>query len=821
MRDSAEIVIVGGGVIGLSIAYHLAKLGKRDVLLLERHQVTSGTSWHAAGIVGPLRSSMNLTRLSIYSTELFAALEEETGQATGYKRTGGYWLAARPERLVELERTAAMGRLTGLSARMVSPDEIAAALPYMQCANLLGGLWVEEDGQVNPVDLCMAYLKGARSGGLRLRENCPVAALERKGGQISGVVTAEGERIEAGSVVLAGGVWSRDLAAGVGAAVPVQAVEHMYIVTEAIPDLPDPFPILRDLEGGIYIKEDAGRLVLGGFEADAKPWDPAGPNGDVPFLELPEDWAQFEGFLNAGLARLPLLGEVGVQHFMNGPEGFTPDTKQVMGALPGLQGLYVAAGFNSIGIVSSAGAGKALAEWVTQGQAPMDLWEVDVARFAAPEASRRFLDQRVREAVAEQFALHWPFKQKQSARGLRRLPLHHRWQHAGAVFGAPAGWERPLWFAEGEEPRALTYSQGAQCWWPSARREALTLSHKAALFDLSPFGKFDIVGPDSLDLLQRLAGADLDVAEGLAVYTQLLSQSGGIEADVTVTRVSETHFRLVGSAPTRLRDQAWLTAARDRLGLRAEIFDATSGTAVLGLMGPAAQAILEEVSGQDCSYTAFPFSSAKEIEIGMAVGSALRISFVGESGWELSIANELVEIAYEALLDAGQERGLIPAGLFCLEACRLEKGFRHWGHDIGPEDSPLEAGLGFALAWDKLGGFEAREALLRQREAGVTRRLLLFVLEAEEPPLGEPPLLLHDEPILREGRLVGQTTSGGLGFRSGQALAFGYVTCQPGETRAALLQASYEIEVAGRRFTAQALRRPPYDPEGLRLKGPA
>lgn len=814
MRDSAEIVIVGGGVIGLSIAYHLSKLGCRDVLLLERHQVTSGTSWHAAGIVGPLRSSMNLTRLSIYSTELFGALEAETGQATGYRRTGGYWLAARPERLVELERTAALGRLSGLNAGMVAPGDIAAALPQMRCEDLLGGLWVEEDGQVNPVDLCMAYLKGAKTGGLRLRENCPVARLERKGTRISGVITASGERIEAGSVVLAGGVWSRDLAAGVGAAVPVQAVEHMYIVTEPVPDLPQPFPILRDLEGGIYIKEDAGRLVLGGFEAAAKPWVPAGSNGNTPFLELPEDWEQFEGFLHAGLARLPVLGEVGVQHFMNGPEGFTPDTKQLMGPVPGLQGLYVAAGFNSIGIVSSAGAGKAMAEWVVEGEAPMDLWEVDVARFAAPEATRRFLDARVREAVGEQFALHWPFKQKQSARGLRRLALHHRWQEAGAVFGAPAGWERPLWFAQGDEPKAMIYSQGAQSWWPAAKRESQTLSRKAALFDLSPFAKFDIVGPDSLALLQRLAGADLDVAAGRAVYTQLLSKRGGIEADVTVTRLSETGFRLVGGAPTRLRDLAWLTAARDRLGLRAEIFDATSGTAVLGLMGPEAQAILEEVSGLDCSHAAFPFSTAREIEIGMAVGSALRISFVGESGWELSIANELVETAFEALQEAGAKRGLIPAGLFCLEACRLEKGFRHWGHDIGPEDSPLEAGLGFALAWDKPGGFEAREALLRQREAGLTRRLLLLALEAEEPPL-----LLHDEPIYCAGRLVGQTTSGGLGFRCGQSLAFGYVACEPRQPRAALLEASYEIEVAGRRYPASALARPPYDPEGLRLRG--
>ncbi len=813
MGQSADIVIVGGGAIGLSIAYHLAKLGRKDVLLLERHQVTSGTSWHAAGIVGPLRASLNLTKLAIYSTELFGALEAETGQATGYRRTGGYWLASDPARLVELERTAALGRLSGLDARMVGPAAVAAAVPQLDPDGLLGALWVGEDGQVNPVDLCMAYLKGAKAGGLRLLENTPVTALERRGDRVVGVVTAAGEHIAAGQVVLAGGVWSRDLAATVGAAVPVQAVEHMYIVTEPVPELPDPFPILRDLEGGIYIKEDAGRLVLGGFEPEAKPWDPQGPTGDTPFLELPEDWEQFEGFMTAGLARLPLLNSTGIQHFMNGPEGFTPDTRQVMGPLPGIAGLWVAAGFNSIGIVSSAGAGKAMAEWLVAGEAPMDLWEVDIARFAAPEATRRFLDRRVREAVGDQFAMHWPFKQKKSARELRRLALHRTWEEAGAVFGALAGWERPLWFAQEGEPQALHYSQDRQCWWPAAAREARTLSEAACLFDLSPFGKVEVAGPEALSLLQTLAGADLDVGPGRAVYSQLLNARGGIEADVTVTRLAETRFRVVGSASTRQRDLAWLVAARDRLGLRAEIFDASSAESVLGLMGPAAQAILEAVSGTDCSHAAFPFGTAREVEIGMAVGRALRVSFVGESGWELYLPNELVATAHEALQEAGAAHGLTPAGLFCIESCRLEKGYRHWGHDMGPEDTPLEAGLGFGLAWDKPGGFEAREALLRQRERGLERRLLLFALEAEEV------LLLHDEPIYSGGRLVGRTTSGGLGFRTGLALAFGSIACRPDQLRVDLLEAAYEIEVAGRRYPARALARPPYDPEGLRLKG--
>ncbi len=813
MRDSAEVVIVGGGVIGLSIAYHLTKLGLRDVLLLERHQVTSGTSWHAAGIVGPLRSSMNLTKLSVYSTELFAALEEETGQATGYRQTGGYWLAQSPDRLLELERTAAMGELAGLEVAMLEPGEIARQLPLLAYDDLAGALWVAKDGQANPVDLCMAYLKGAKAGGLRLEEGCRVTALERQGERVTGVVTAAGESIRAGSVVLAGGVWSRDLAATAGAAVPVQAVEHMYIVTDPVADLPQPFPILRDLEGGIYIKEDAGKLVLGGFEPDAKPWDAAGPNGDTPFLELPEDWEQFEPFMSAGLKRLPLLERAGVTHFMNGPEGFTPDTKQVMGRVPGLDGLYVATGFNSIGIVSSAGAGRALAEWVKDGEPGMDLWEVDIARFAAPEATKRFLEERVREAVADQFAMHWPFKQMRSARDLRRLPLHHELAAAGAVFGAPAGWERPLWYAQSPEEGSFRYSQEQQAWWPAAEREALTLRDRVALFELTPFTKLDVSGPDSLQLLQQVAGADLEVPVGRAVYSQLLNPRGGIEADVTVTRLAETRFRIVSGAATRRKDLAWLQAVRDRLALRAEIFDATSAECVLGLMGPAAPAVLAAVSGEDCSPEAFPFGWAKEVAVGMAVARAVSVSFVGERGWELYVPNELAHQAYKALLEAGVAHGLAHAGHFCLDSCRLEKGFRHWGHDIGPEDTPLEAGLGFALAWDKQSGFQGRDALFRQRQEGVNRRLLHFAVEADRP------LLLHDEPLYRDGRLVGQTTSGGLGFRCSLALALGYVSTAPDASRDELLAGPYEIKVAGRRYPARALDRPPYDPKGLRPRG--
>ena len=813
LSDSAKIVIIGGGVIGLSIAYHLAKLGERDVLLVERNQLTSGTSWHAAGIVGPLRASANLTRLAHYATELFREIETETGQATGYRQTGGFWLAGNEARLVELRRIADLGEMAGIEARIVGPEAVAERLPQLRVEDLAGALWVAEDGQANPVDVAMAYAKGARAGGVRIREGLACSGFEVRDGGVRAVHFANGERVTCQAVINCGGVWARHLGAMAGVAVPVQAVEHMYIVTEPIPELPNPLPIIRDLDAGLYMKGDAGRLVLGGFEHNAKPWDPLGPQGDQSFLELPEDWEQFEPFMTAGLHRLPLLERVGVQHFMNGPEGFTPDTKQVMGESPFLRGYYVAAGFNSIGMMSSAGAGKAMAEWVVAGEPPMDLWEVDIARFDPAAANLSFLRERVQESVSDQLAMHWPFKQKVTGRGLRRSPWHRELAEAGAVFGAPAGWERPLWFARDAGEESLRYSYGEQCWWPAAAREAAATRDAAALYDLSPFSKFDIAGADALLLLNRLCTSETGVDIERSVYTQMLNENAGIEADLTVMRRGDQAFRVVGAAATRWKDVARIRRLRDDWGLAAEVVDATSAEAVLGIMGPRSRSLLQKLSEADFSARAFPFGCSREIDLAMARVWATRVSFVGELGWELYIPVEYAGHLYEAVAEAGRAEGVTHAGLFCLDACRLEKGFRHWGHDIGPENTPLEAGLAFTVAWDKPGGFIGREALLRQREKGLARRLLLFSVEGGEP------LLLHDEPIYRDGRWVGRTTSGGRGFRTGLSLCFGYVETEPSADRSAVFEGHYEIKVAGERYRLRPLRRPPYDPDGIQMRG--
>ena len=812
-RESARIVIIGGGVIGLGVAHHLGRLGLGDVLLVERNQLTSGTSWHAAGIVGPLRASMNATRLAMVADEVFPALERETDQSTGYRRTGGFWLARTAQRLVELRRIAAIGEMAGLDARMVTPDAVAAAAPNLRVDDLAGALWVAEDGQASPVDVCMAYAKGAREAGIRIREDTACTAIERRNGAVHSVALSDGTTVRCEIVVNCAGAWARAVGAMASVPVPLQAVEHMYVVTEPLDDLPDPFPIVRDLDGGIYLKADAGKLVLGGFEPKAKPWDPQGPDGDRAFLELSEDWEQFEPFMHAGLRRVPALERAGIRRFMNGPESFTPDTRPLLGESPFLHGFFVAAGFSSTGMMSSAGAGRAMAQWIAGGEAPTDLWDMDIARFDRAANAGPFLTARVTEAVGEVFQMHWPYRQASAGRGVRRSALHDAFAAAGAVFGAPAGWERPLWFARGESESRVRYSYGAQAWWPAAEREALAVRDGVALLELTPFTKLDVRGPDALALLQRLCTSEIDIAPDRAVYTLMLNRRGGIEADVTVTRIDETAFRIVSGAATRVKDLAWIERHRRGMSLAAEVFDATSSEVVLGIVGPRSRELLRSLAPADLSNDAWPFAASRRIDLTTASIRMARMSFTGELGFELYIPVENAPAVYESIAGAGQALGLAHCGHFALESCRVEKGYRHWGHDIGSHDTPVEAGLSFAVAWDKPDGFIGRDALLARREAGIERRALQLEVA------GAHPLLLHDEPIYRNGTLVGHTTSGARGFRTGRSLCFAYVQCEPGTPRRELLEADgYEIGLAGERFPLRALARPPYDPGGARLR---
>ena len=793
-----KTLIIGGGAIGLSLAYHLAHRGEA-VTLLERHQLTSGTSWHAAGIVGPLRATPNMTRLAMYAGTLFPMLENECGLSTGYRITGGYWLARAPARMDELHRIAALGRHFGLTPTVLTADQVG--VPGVSADGIVGALHVAQDANVNPVDLCMAYAKCARARGAAIRENVEVARILVEGGRACGVRLSDGSEVLADTVALCAGAWSRRLAEAAGVALPLQAVEHMYVVTEPMDGLPAPYPVLRDLDRGFYVKGDAGKLVIGGFEPNAKCWDAYGPEGDRPFLELPEDWEQFTPFMEGALALIPALETTGIQRFMNGPESFTVDTRPLIGAVPEVDGLYVAAGMNSVGVMSSAGVGRVLADWIAEGAAPVDLWEVDVARVDPLSAAVTHVETRMKEAVADAFALHWPFKQPRAGRGLRQSVLHDRWASCGAQFGLTAGWERGLWYAASPEEADLPYSIGAQPWQGIVHREAAQMDTGTALIDLTPFGKFEVSGPGALLTLQWLCTADVDVPVGRAVYTQMLNTRGGIEADMTVTRMGADRFRVTSGAATRRKDRAWL---RRHAGADLGIEDVTEHEAVIGVMGAASREVLAGLSNDD--WQDFPFSTARAVTIVGVACVATRVSFVGELGWELSISNGDAIAVFDALRAAGAA----PLGHFAVDACRIEKGFRHWGHDLGPDISPLEAGLGFCVCWDK--SFLGKEALGRQRAQGVMRRLVLVEVSGS-------PLILHDEPIWEEGRVVGLTTSGAVGARTRRTLAFGLIDVTRDETIEQRCQRALNIEVAGKMYSAQVLRQPPFDPGGERMRG--
>ncbi len=814
MNNRTEVIIVGGGVIGLSVAYHLGAEGQHSVRLFEKNQISSGTSWHAAGIVGPLRSSLNMTRLAMHAIRLFPQLERETGKSVGYRRTGGYWLAQTQERLTELRRIAAVGTAVGLDTEIISPSELSRAVSFIRTDGLTGALWVAEDAQVSPVDLCLAYAAGAKTRGVVIEENCGVDQFIVDNNAVKGVVLEDGRRFYSDIVVLCAGLWSRELAATAGVRVPLQAVEHMYVVTEPMNSLPDPVPVIRDLDSDLYLKGDTGKLVLGGFERNAKPWDPESAGPHIPFLMFDEDWSHFEPIMRAGLNRVPELKYSGIHTFMNGPESFTPDTRPMIGESTDVAGFYVAAGFNSVGVMSSAGVGHALAGWIQNGRPPYDLWEVDVARADPRWYDPHFLKERMREAVNDQFAMHWPLKQPRYGRDLRCTPLHGLLGGKGAVFGSMSGWERPLWFAEGRQDEKLIHTFREQHWWQYASREALRMKDGVALIDLTPFTKIELKGVGSLDALQFLCAADMDISPGRSRYTVMLNERGGIEADVTVLRLDPNHFRIISTAAARHRDFRRIRQLLKRYP-SISIDDVTSTEAVIGVMGPQSRKLMERVTDEDCSGELFEFGTCRRIGIAGAPVVALRRSYVGELGWEIYVCSRFADAVYEKLMTCGIEFGIAHLGLLAVDGCRLEKRFGHWGHDWGPDVTPLEAGISQTVNMRK-SQFLGREALQEQMETGIEQCLILLEVVVES---GERPLLLHDEPIVLEDEIVGLTTSGGYGPRTGKLLSFGLIRCNPDESLANILDRNFTIEVAGTSYQTHICLDAPYDPDGMRMRG--
>ncbi|MBT5265800.1 MAG: FAD-dependent oxidoreductase [Rhodospirillaceae bacterium] len=811
LPTQAQAVIIGGGVVGCSIAYHLTKLGWTDIVLLERMQLTSGTTWHAAGLIGQLRGSPNMTALAKYTAELYLGLEEETGQATGFRQTGSLYIASDDERMEELKRMASMAKVFDLRVDVIDPSEIKAHYPPMDVDDLVGGLFVPSDGQASPVDVSMALAKGARMAGAKVIEGVKVTDILRQDGRVAGVVTDQGD-IQANVVVNAAGMWAREVGLMAGVAVPLHACEHFYVVTEKIPGLPDDLPVMREQDACAYYKGEAGALLVGAFEPNAKPWGMDGIPEDFCFDELPEDLEHFMPVLEGAMKRVPLLQETGIRKFFCGPESFTPDDRYHLGEAPELPGFYVAAGLNSIGIQSAGGIGKVLASWIVDGHAPFDLWEVDIRRNELFQNNARYLKERVSETLGLLYDNHFPYRQYATSRGVRTTPFWDQWRDLGACFGEGAGWERPNWFAPKGMAPAYEYSFKRQNWFEHSAAEHQATREGVALYDLSGFTKFLVQGPDAEAALQRISAGDMAVEEGRLVYTQWLNERAGIEADLTVMRLGETVFQVTGGSTTRTRDWNWLT--RNIAEDRCVATDQTPGIAVLGVMGPKSRELLQRLTPADLSNEAFPFATSREIEFGFGYVRAARVSFVGELGWELHVTADMARHVLASVLEAGADLGVVPAGMHAMESCRLEKAFRHWGHDISDEDSPIQGGLMFACKPDKGLDFIGRDALLRLRDAGAPkRRLVQFkLLDAE-------PMLYHNEPIFRDGQVVGRLTSAGYGHTLGASIGLGYIAGEGGVTANFIKAGSYEIEVAGERFEADASLRAMYDPTGERMRG--
>ena len=807
LPTTAKAVIIGGGIVGCSTAYHLGKLGWTDTVLLERKKLTSGTTFHAAGLVGQLRTSANITQLLGYSVDLYKRLEAETGLHTGWKMNGGLRLACNAERWTEVKRQATTAHSFGLEMHLLTPKEAQDLWPLMTIDDLVGAAYLPTDGQANPSDITQSLARGARMAGVKIFEDTPVLRILVEEGRIKGVETAFGT-IECEKVVICAGQWTRALAATVGVNVPLVSVEHQYMITEKIPGVTPGLPTLRDPDRLTYWKEEVGGLVWGGYEPNPKPWAVAGIPEGFHFETLTPDWDHYEQFMDNAIARVPALATAGIKQLLNGPESFTPDGNFILGEAPELANCFIGAGFNAFGIASGGGAGMALAEWVAKGEAPYDLWPVDIRRFGAVHRSVDWVRTRTTEAYGKHYTIAWPSEEMRSARPTRRSPLYAHLTAAGACFGEKLGWERPNWFAgPGEEP-VDRYSYQRPGWWDAVAREHKAAREAAVLIDQSSFAKFTLKGPDAAKALNWIAAGNVDRPVGSLTYTQMLNDRGGIEADVTVARVAEDEFYITTGTGFATHDFHWIS--RNLCG-DCQLVDVTSGFAVLSLMGPQARNILSRICPDDLSNAGFPFGRAHRISVARCPVLALRVTYVGELGWELHMPTEVAGTVYEALIEAGRDLGLVNAGYRAIETLRLEKGYRAWGSDIGPDHTPVEAGLGWAVKMKSNIPFRGREVVAAQLANGVKKRLAAFTVNDPEV------ILLGRETIYRNGERVGWLSSGGFGHTIGKPIGLGYVR-RKGVNAAYLAEGDWELEVAAERVTCKATFEALYDPNGGRVK---
>jgi 4-methylaminobutanoate oxidase (formaldehyde-forming) len=792
LPTQARIVIVGGGIAGVSTAYHLAQLGVRDVVLLEQGKLTCGTTWHAAGLVGQTRATRNATRMSRYGIELYSALEKETGLATGWKQCGSLNVATTPERLTLMKRQMARAKSFGIEFEFVSPAEAGRIAPILRTDDLAGAVWIPGDGKANPTDLTQSLAKGARMRGARICEGVKVTGVATARGRVTGVRWRCGDdegTIACESLVNCGGQWAREFGQLAGVNVPLCSAEHFYLVTKQIAGVAADLPVIRDPDGCIYYKEEVGGLVMGGFEPKAKPWSPATIPDGFEFQLLPEDWDHFEILMTHAIHRTPCLQTAEVKLLLNGPESFTGDGNFILGEAPELAGYFVCAGFNSAGIANSGGAGRLVAEWIVNGGPPLDLWDVDIRRFAPFHANRRHLADRTVESLGLHYAMRWPREELVTVRPLRRSPLYDRLKARGAVFGSKMGWERANYFLP-PGGTASAYTLGTPEWLPHVLEEQRACREDVVVFDQTSFSKFALKGRDALAVLQRLCANDIDVPVGRMVYTAMLNARGGFESDLTIIRVADNEFFIVTGSAQTTRDFAWIERGIQE-GERAALIDVSAAWSVLSVMGPQAEALLGELGGGDLSKRAMPFAATREIDVGYARARAARMSYVGGPGFELYVGADQCVTLYEALWSAGAAYGLKDAGYYTIDALRVEAGRRAWGAELSPDETPWEAGLGYAVKMDKSAPFVGRDALLERPAAALRKRLVMFTFDDESAfPWG-------GEPILMNGENVGELTSAGYSRRHGRAVAMGYARAAEPLTDDAIVAARYHVDIAG------------------------
>ncbi len=799
--SSAKVVVIGGGVAGTSCAYHLAKFGWKDVVLLERDQLTSGTTWHAAGLIGQLGATSTITKLRKYSLDLYKKLEKTTGLSTGLKQNGAITVASSKERMQELLRQATTAQLSNVEVEVLNKERVKELYPVAKNEDLVGGVYMPKDGQADPVGVTNVLAKAAKMLGVQIFEKSPVKKILVKNKRIFGVETSKG-KIDCEYVVLATGMWSRQIGEDIGVSVPLYPNEHFYVITEPMKDLPKDLPVLRDYNACLYLKEDAGKMLVGIFEPNAKPAfkDSGRVPDDFSFGEFPDDFDHFEPYLEKSFHRLPMLENAGIRKFFSGPESFTPDTQYLLGETSEVKNLYTCCGFNSIGIASSGGAGRVTAEWIINGHINEDLFSLDIKRFQKFHSSKKFIIDRVTETLGDLYGMHWPYKQHETSRNEKLLPYHEELKKAGACFGVAGGFERPMWYSlNGEKPK-YNYNFNYQNWYPSAKHETINARKNVGLFDFSTFSKFDLKGENTHSELQKICTANIKNEIGKTTYTHMLNEDGGIEADLTVVCIDKNYFRIVSSAATRERDKFHILKY---LSEDVKFIDVTEEICCLGLFGPKSRDMIQKISDEDYSPENFQFGLGKNVLIDNIKVWAQRISYVGELGFELYVnKNDALDL-YKIITNEGKNFGLSHCGMHAMDIMRMESGFLHWGHDISPEENQYQAGLNFTISFKKNANFIGKDALLKIKDKPLVKTMMMFTLKDSKP--GQP-LLLHEEPIYLDDKIIGRTTSGNYSFCFDKNLSFGYVNS--GTTIDTLKDKNLFIEVEKIKYPIEILSKP-------------